>query len=197
MTADHPLANSEGAGSGRPRETAEDIERIYAAKALAEVAQADALAPGSDAVPARGNPLGRVLVLKGLPGPAEASGDAAVSGADGDAIVKGLVALGYRDDDAFFALTRPEPGLAEERRFARVAALVEALDPLVVVALDAEAAADLSAAVGVAVTPSAPAESAGRRLVALEGMEASLGDERRKHRVWAQLKAASPQGPIY
>ncbi len=192
---DQPLTNS---GSGaRPAETADDIRIAFAAKVRAEVAAADALAPGSDAVPVRGNPLARVLVLKGLPGPAEASGGAAVSGGDGEAIVKALVALGYRDDDAFFALTRPEPSASADRRVARVAALVEAVDPLVVVALDAEAAEDISAAVGARVQPGAPGEVMGRRYVVVDGLEASLGDVRRKGKVWQQLQAAAPAGPIY
>jgi hypothetical protein len=181
----------------RPAETADDIREAFGAKVMAEVAAADALAPGSDAVPTRGNPLARVLVLKGLPGPAEASGGAAVSGADGEAIAKALAALGYRDDDAFFALTRPEPSASVGSRVARVGALVEAVDPLVVVALDAEASQDVSEAVGEPVAPGAPREVMGRRYVAADGLEASLGDVRRKGKVWRQLQAAAPTGPIY
>jgi hypothetical protein len=191
---DHPLAEP---GSARPAETADDVRRVFAAKVLAEVAAADALAPGSDAVPNRGNPLARVLVLKGLPGPAEASGGEAVCGADGDAIAKGLVALGYSEDDAFFALTRPEPAASLEQRIERVAALVEAVDPLVAVALDTDAADDLSAAIGEKVTAAAAREVAGRRFVVVDGMEASLGNDDRKKKVWQQLKAAAPAGPIY
>jgi hypothetical protein len=195
MSADHRLADT-GAGP-RAAESAEEIRAIFAAKVVAEVAAADALAPGSDAIPTRGNPLARVLVLKGLPGPAEASGGAAVSGADGEAIVKALVALGYRDDDAFFALTRPEPGASADRRIARLGALVEAVDPIVVIALDPDAAADLSEAVGEQVSVGSAREVLGRRYVAVDGLEASLGNENHKKRVWRQLQAAAPPGPIY
>jgi hypothetical protein len=192
---DHPLADP---GSGtRPADTVDDIRAAFGGKVAAEVAAADALAPGSDAVPARGNPLARVLVLKGLPGPAEASGGPAVSGADGEAIVKALVALGYGEDDAFYSLTRPDPSILADRRVARVGALLEAVDPLVVVALDAEAAEDISAAVGERVVPASPREVMGRRYVAVDGLEASLGDERRKRRVWRQLQGAVPAGPVY
>ena len=195
MSADHPLPDA--TRGSQPQGTPEDVRRVYSAKVMAEVAAANGMAPGSDAVAVRGNPLARVLVLKGLPGPAEVSGGPAVSGADGEAVVKALVALGYRDDDAFFALTRPESAASLERRVARVKALVEAVDPLVVIALDEQAAQDLSAAVGAAITSSTPVDVMGRRCVAVDGLEASLGDQRRKAAVWRQLKAAAPPGPIY
>lgn len=195
MSADHPLAKP--VAGGNQRETVADVRGVFSAKVLAEVAQADALAPGSDAVPARGNPLARVLVLKGLAGPAEASGGTAVSGADGEAIVKALVALGYRDDDQFFALTRPEPGTDEPRRTARVRALIEAIDPIVVVALDAVAVEDVSAAIGEALSSGRPLDCGGRHFVAVDGMEASLGDAELKKKVWRQLQSAAPPGPIY
>jgi hypothetical protein len=193
MSADHPL----DAPTSQPAETAEELRRTYAAKVLAEVASADALAPGSDAVRSRGNPVSRVLVLKGLAGPAEASGGEAVSGADGDAIDKALTALGWAEGDAFYAMTRPEPGIAEDRRVPRVKALVEALDPVVAIALDAEAAEDLSAAIGHEIASGKPADVAGRRYVAVDGMEASLGNDALKKAVWRQLQAAAPPGPVY
>jgi hypothetical protein len=195
VTADHPL--NESSSQREPAESAEDVRRMYSAKVLAEVEQAEALAPGSDAVPARGNPLARVLVLKGLPGPAEAAGGASVSGADGHAIVKALVALGYLDDDAFFVLTRPEPGISSVQRVARVRGIVEAIDPVVAIALDAEAAEDLSVALDRKITPGTPAEVLGRRFVAVDGFEVSLGSGARKRVVWRQLQAAAPPGPVY
>lgn len=194
---DRVVAGAASSGSPTPSQTAEDIRHAFSAKVVAEVAAADALAPGSDAVPSRGNPLARVLVFKGLPGPAEASGGAAVSGGDGQAAVKALVALGYAEDDAFFALTRPVPSVAPERRIARVRAIVEAVDPLVTVALDAEAASDLSEVLGEQLTPKAPRQVAGRRYVAVDGLEASLTNTARKRAVWQQFQAAAPQGPIY
>ena len=45
---------------------------------------ADALAPGSDIVASGGGLLAQVALVKGLPGPAEAAGGAALSGVDVD-----------------------------------------------------------------------------------------------------------------
>ncbi len=68
---------------------------------------------------------------------------------------------------------------------------------MVVICLDEHAAEDVSAAIGEALGVDRPRESAGRRFVAVEGMEASLTDARRKARVWQQLQAAAPPGPVY
>ena len=65
----------------------------------------------------RGNPLARVLVLKGLPGPAEASGGAAVSGADGDGDREGARGAGLRA-----TTTRSSRSLAPSPRRRRASA---------------------------------------------------------------------------
>jgi len=64
--------------------------------------------------------------------------------------------------------------------------------------LDGEAAADVSAAFGI----DQPAWGRGvvvlgRRIVAVDGLEASLTDPARKRRVWEQLKTARAEGPVY
>lgn len=174
------------------------IHAAHEARARAELAAADALAPGSDVVAWSGSLLPDVVLLKGLPGPAEASGGAALSGADGEAAAKALERLGHAPDALFSALTRPDPAIDQEARGARVRALVEAVGAGLVIALDPEAAVDLAAAFGLrSLSPGREHRAAGRRLVALDGLEASLSDEKLKAKVWRQLQAAAPRGPVY
>jgi hypothetical protein len=175
----------------------EELRLLYQRRVVAELAAADALSPGSDVVRSRGALLATVLALKGLPGPAEATGGPAVSGADAEAFEKALAALGWDPGTAFYSLTRAAPDATAEQRRHRVRALVEAIDPIVAIALDAEAAADLGSAFGVSLSPGVEARAHGRRLVALSGFESSLGDEERKRRVWRELKAAAPDGPVF
>jgi len=174
------------------------VRAAFETRARAELAAADAAAPGSDVVAWRGALLAQVAVVKGLPGPSEASGNPAVSGPDGDAAVKALERLGWARDDVFFTLSRPEPGLAAEQRGDRLRLQIEAVDPELVLALDSEAADDVALAFG---TPKPVWGTAvrvlGRRIVAVDGLEASLGDQARKARIWAQLRAATPEGPVY
>lgn len=179
-------------------EKAVKLRRLHEQKALAELAVADAEAPGSDVVAVRGALLADVVVVKGLAGPAEAAGGAAMSGADGDAAVAALEALGYGADTAFFTLSRPEPGIALDARARRLRMQVEAVDPAAVVAVDAEAAEDLAAAFGLeALLFGSAVRVAGRMLVAADGLEASLADARRKATVWRHLKAAHAEPPVY
>lgn len=187
-----------GSPDKAPLVSAEEICALHEARARAELRRADALAPGSDAVTWRGALLAQVAVVKGLPGPAEASGGGAVSGADGDAVVKALAALGYAEGDVFFTLSRQQPGDDDARVATRLRAQIEAVDPSVILALDDVAAADAAAAFGI----DRPAwgrevRVLGRRLVAVNGLEASLADPARKRKVWEQLKAARIPGPVY
>jgi hypothetical protein len=178
--------------------TAEEICALHHARARAELAAADALAPGSDGVPWRGALIAQVVVVKGLPGPAEASGGAALSGADGDAAVKALTALGYAEEDLFFTLARPGGGGDEQRRGARLRAQIEAVDPVLILAVDDAAAADTAGAFGIEPPVfGRDVRVLGRRLVAVDGLEASLTEPGRKRRVWDQLKAARVEGPVY
>jgi len=176
----------------------EQVRALFESRARAELAAADALAPGSDAVAWSGALFAEVVAVKGLAGPAEASGGAALSGADGEAAHKALAALGWADDAVFCTLSRPEPGLSAERRTDRLRLQIEAVDPTLVLALDAEAAADVAEAFGIA-QPAFGDEARvlGRRIVAIDGLEASLGDPARKKRVWRQLQAAKAEGPVY
>jgi hypothetical protein len=170
----------------------------FEARTRAEIAAADALAPGSDMVASRGALLAQVVVVKGFAGPAEASGGAALSGADGVAVVKAVEALGWNAGDIFFALSRPEPGIEAGRRADSLRLLLEAVDPKMVIALDSEARADVAEALGVARLPLGEGVRVlGRRVVAVDGFEASLCDPARKKRVWSQLQAAKAEGPVY
>jgi len=174
------------------------LRQLHEARARAELAAADLMCPGSDAVASRGALLGGVALVKGLPGPAEASGGAALSGPDGDAALKALEALGWSADQLFCVLSRPEPGADPSCCSARLGAVLEAVDPRVIVALDRVAADDVGAAFGTSLhSDAAPVTVLGRTLVAVDDLEASLADDKRKRRVWEQFKAAKPPGPIY
>lgn len=177
---------------------AEKLRALHEGRAKAELAAADRLAPGSDRVPPRGALLAEIAVVKGLPGPAEATGGAAMSGADGEALRKALEALGWAEGGVFYTLSRPEPGMEPERAADRLRLQLESVDPRVIVALDTEAAADLAEAFGCAPpAPGAPVRVLGRQLVAVSGFETSLSDPKAKQRVWAELKHAKPEGPVY
>ena len=174
------------------------LRALHEGRARAELTAADALAPGSDRVMWRGALLAEIAVVKGLPGPAEATGGAALSGADGDAVTKALEALGWAPEGVFYTLSRPEPGMDPERAADRLRLQLEAVDPLAIVALDAEAAADLAEAFGCEpLAPGIAVRVLGRPLVALSGFEAALAQPKAKQRVWAELKAAKPAGPVY
>jgi len=178
---------------------ADKLRLLHEARVKAELAASNALAPGSDRVAPRGGLMAQIAVVKGLPGPAEASGGAAMSGADGTALTKALEALGYAEDSMFFTLSRPEPGIDRERASDRLRLQLESVDPRVIVALDAEAATDIAEAFGCEepVPGSAPLRVLGRRIVAVSGFESALADPKSKQRVWAELKAAKPEGPVY
>jgi len=176
----------------------EAVRALFLARARAELAAADSSAPGSDAVAWSGALLASVAAIKGLAGPAEASGGVAFSGADGEALVKALTALGYHGDEIFFTVSRPEPGLDREALADRLRLQVETVDPGLVLALDADASVDLAEAFGIEpLAFGVPVRVLGRRLLAVDGFEASLGDSARKRRVWEQLKAGKAEGSVY
>jgi hypothetical protein len=184
--------------SSTPESEHAELRSLYEGKARAELAAADALAPGSDVIPWRGCLTPVVAVVKGLPGPAEASGGAAVRGPDGDAVEKVLERLGHDPAQVYFTLSRPDPEASPEAREARIRAQIEAVDAPLVIALDAEAAQDLARAYGLgSIAAGRSVRAAGRRFVACEGLEASLGDETAKRRVWHQLEAAAPEPPVF
>jgi hypothetical protein len=69
---------------------------------------------------------------------------------------------------------------------------VEAVDPVLAIALDRAAAEDLAAAFGLeALPPGQPVVVRGRTLCAVGGLAASLDDPAAKARVWKDFKAAA------
>ena len=164
------------------------IDGMYRAKARAEIADAESLVPGDAIVRGHGDELADVLLLKGEPGPADIEAGRALAGRDGEAAESALEALGV--EGARYAACSRVGAVGEAERARRVRLLVEAIDPRLIVALDPVAAADLAAAFGVDVPAAGEVvRILGRRVLALDGLEASLGDERLKRRVWKQLKA--------
>jgi hypothetical protein len=162
---------------------------LFKEKALAELALADRHVAGAIASAWSGDPMAAVALVKGVPGPAELSGGDVLSGPDGDAVAKALAALGY-SGTVFATLSRSDVARAAEGVSARLREQIEAVEPDLVIALDGAAAEDLSAAFGCAhLKPGKPVRVVGRTLLALSGMEASLGDERRKAAVWAEFRS--------
>lgn len=178
---------------------AEQVRRAFERKIAAELAAADALSPGSDVIPPGGALIAQVMLVKGLAGPAEISGAPALSGPDGVAADKALEALTWPSGSWFATVARPVPEEVPERVSARLLMQVEAVDPYVVVALDEVAASELARAFALE-SPLRWGEivaAQGRRLLAVDGLEAALADEGRKRRVWRQLKAAAPPPPVF
>lgn len=171
----------------------------FAEKARAELAAADALVPGSDLVAWSGALLAQVVLVKGLPGPAEVAGGAALSGPDGEAADKALIALGWPEGSWFATVSRPEPDADAGSIASRLRLQLEAVDPLVIVALDDVAADDVAAAFDLPQPPAPgrPALFRGRRFVAVRDFEHSLGDPQGKRAAWRQLQDAAPPGPVF
>lgn len=163
------------------------VDALYREKVRAEIAAAEALAPGGPAVSSGGDELADVLLLKGEPGTGERAHGRALAGDDGVAIGKALDALGL-PEERFAACTRVGSAGAEGRGH-RLQLLVEAVDPAVIIALDAVAADDVSAALGgPPLSAGTPMQVQGRTVLALDDFEGSLGDEERKRCAWRQLK---------
>lgn len=175
------------------RDLADDLAEAYAGKTRAELEEADGYLVAEELASSNGDPFATVMLVKGLPGPAELAGGAAITGRDGEAVNKALGALGFDPESTFRTLARAKRADADERVRTRLRIQVEAVDPSVVVALDKVAAADLSAAFEIErLQPGAPIRRLGRTLLAVDGLEESLGDQARKKRVWSQLQALSP-----
>jgi hypothetical protein len=168
---------------------AERVQRRFEAKARAELKDADAAMGVPVVVASAGDPLGVVVLAKGLPEAADRTARRVLAGSDGEAAVKALEALGLDPHAVWAVCTRPveaEP-VARARRLELV---VEAVDPRLVIALDDEAAEDLAAAFGLkTLVPGRSVSVRGRTLGAVGGLSASLADAGAKAQVWERLKA--------
>lgn len=182
-----PSAPSSGGG---------EIAALYEAKVRAELGVADRIAPGSDTIPWSGDPFAVVALVKGDPGPAEVAGGDALSGPDGEAARKALAALGFDALAVFATIARPETGIDPALLAERLRRQIEAVDPQWVIALDGVAAEFLADAHGLEALPFGRlVEAGGRALLALDGLETSLADDRAKERVWRQFRVLAPRKP--
>ena len=161
-----------------------------------------------------GNAFSPVVLVKGALNDAERDRAAVLSGADGRALRAALERLGYAPEDfcALAAVFGPgeegvvathAPGDALDPETFRWA--LETLDPEAVVLLDDAAAAAMREAYAeelaqveqfdvAMLAPGLVARVLGRRVLALGGFEAALGDDRAKQRMWAYLKQLPPLG---
>lgn len=173
----------------------EVLGELFEAKARAELERADAAMDESRPVHWSGDPLGRVFAVKGTPDLEDTEAGRAFAGPDGEALLKGIAALGLAAETVFLTVARPAGVVAEHVVRARLALQIEAVDPSILLATDAVAAEDLAAAIGAdRLRPGDPVVLAGRSVLALEGLRASLTDEALKRRVWVQMKAlAKPE----
>lgn len=163
-----------------------------------------------------GNAFSPIVLVKGSLNDEERTGAVLLSGADGTALRAALGAIGYAPED-FCALASvageadvseraAEPDRPLPSEIFREA--LEALDPEAVILLD-DAAADVmreayaDALVAIEdfdtamLKPGLVAHVLGRRVLALDGFEASLGDPKEKQRMWAYIKQLPPAGAPY
>lgn len=180
------------------KRSADRLRQAYVDKVRSELEEADRLM-STEVLPASsGDLFAAVMLVKGLPGPAELAGGASITGRDGEAAEKALEALGFDPGSTFRTVTRRDLSNPDEHVHLRLRLQVEAVDPDVIIALDPVAATDVAGALGIArLEIGVPVVDGGRVVLAVDGLEASLGDERRKRRVWLQLKKLAPRGPVW
>lgn len=172
------------------------IRHRFEAKARAELKNADAALGVPVTIASTGDPLGAVVLAKGLPEAADRAARRVLAGPDGEAAAKALEALGFDPQAVWAVCTRPaEADPAARAR--RLELVVESVDPRLVIALDDAAAEDLAAAFGrKSLVPGRPVSVRGRTLGAVGGLSASLSDAGAKAKVWERLKAlAKAAGP--
>jgi hypothetical protein len=177
----------------RAADDATALTALYRAKADAEVTAASAALTAGQVAPS-GPADPSVLVLKGVAGPSDLAQARAMAGPDAEALAKALAALDVPSDAVLAVITRAIADVAPGAGL--VADIVEAADPAWVIAVDAEAAADAAAALGIQrLAFGRPRHDAGRVWLAVDGLEASLTDAVRKKRVWAQLRTLGDVRP--
>ncbi len=174
------------------------VHDLCVTKATTELHDADLRVSDVAWVPWTGDVMAEVVLVKGGPGPAEASGGGALTGQDGEAIRKALEALGFDSPKVFCTLSRPSGPIDAAEAARRICEQVETVDPQAVIALDGTAASDLAAAFGLPrLEPGKTRAHHGRTFLALDGFEASLGTTSRKRKVWNQLRNLKPRGSAW
>lgn len=161
-----------------------------------------------------GNAFSPIVLIKGDLNEEERAGGALLGGADGTALRASCAAIGYAPED--FCALAAVAGEGDDPALTLGATLptevfreaLEALDPEAVLLLDATAAdlmretyADALVAIDdfdtAMLKPGLVAHVLGRRVLALDGFEAALGDKREKQRMWAYIKQIGPVGAPY
>ncbi|MDY2778158.1 MAG: hypothetical protein SOU51_07230 [Collinsella sp.] len=183
---------------------------------LAERTRREVEALAARGVRMAGNGFSPIVLVKGELNAEEAAGADLLSGADGPALRAALAALGYAPED-FCALSAVRgdadgaskvsgPGDPLDPDLFREA--IDVLDPEAVILLDEvatgvmrEAFVDALAAIEdfdtAMLMPGLVAPVLGRRVLALDGFEASLSDPAQKQRMWAYIKQLPPAGAPY
>ena len=161
-----------------------------------------------------GNAFSPIVLIKGELNEGERAGGALLGGADGAALLASCTAIGYAPED--FCALASVAGEGDDPALEAGATLptevfreaLEALDPEAVLLLDTAAAdlmretyADALVAIDdfdtAMLKPGLVAHVLGRRVLALDGFEAALGDKREKQRMWAYIKQLGPAGAPY
>ncbi|MBQ6395000.1 MAG: hypothetical protein IJH87_01445 [Atopobiaceae bacterium] len=164
----------------------------YVAKTRAEV---DALLKRGATL--AGSAYPQVLFVKGILNDGEAQGGALLGGADGEALKRSLIRLGYAPQDWAALAATGDPKL--------VCDAVRVLDPTTVVVLDEPAKTIVREAFADGFASQSGLESAmfvdglvvnilGMRFLSLGGFEAALADTASKQLMWARLKLIPPLG---
>lgn len=183
-------------------------------KAALEAARQELDALCAHGVRMEGNAFSPIVLIKGDLNEEERAGGALLGGADGTALRASCTAIGYAPED--FCALAAVAGEGDDPALTLGATLptevfreaLEALDPEAVLLLDATAAdlmretyADALVAIDdfdtAMLKPGLVAHVLGRRVLALDGFEAALGDKREKQRMWAYIKQIGPVGAPY
>lgn len=169
----------------KPELSVADTLRVaYEAKALAELADADAVTgagPGTWDGPVVG---AHIAFLTAHPDTAGSILGARTT----EAVAKAAGAMGAADA-VFVLVTRPTADYAPEAAARRVRMALEAVDAPAVIALDSEGAEDLARAFGLDGLPTgADLRVFGRSLGSVGDFAASLDDAAAKSRAWSTMK---------
>ncbi len=108
----------------------------------------------------------------------------ALSAGARNATESSMTALGYGKGQTFVVLTVDDVALSSQDLFS----LIEGVDPLVVIATDAPAAAALSHAYRADVAPGCACRLFGRDAIAFRDLESMLATPEDKQRAWALFK---------